>query len=241
MFLVYRNADLSIEVDRRIRNAWRSFRKYSLELYDRLSAPLKLKTRILRAKVLETIMYGCVTWSPRACHYDTLRRSHRSFLTRCIGWRKNNRANYPISYPDTLIKTGSESIEVIGRRRRILFAEFVAQMEDTRLPKCVIFGELMRGAGCVGGGGRRVDGCLLDNLRAFGINADQWVTAAQNEVQLRKTTGQKVERFMVKWIAAKKVRAGLRYAVVCPNVTGRTKKRIARRKRARAGSLAIFD
>ena len=35
---VNHDADLSIEVDRRIRNAWCSFRKYSLELYDRLSA-----------------------------------------------------------------------------------------------------------------------------------------------------------------------------------------------------------
>ena len=31
---VNNNADLSIEVERRIRNAWCSFRKYTLELYD---------------------------------------------------------------------------------------------------------------------------------------------------------------------------------------------------------------
>ena len=79
------NADLSIEVNRCTRNAWCSFRKYTLELYDRPSAPLELKIRMLRAEVLETIMYGCVTWRPRACHHDTLRRAHHSFLTRCIG------------------------------------------------------------------------------------------------------------------------------------------------------------
>ena len=83
---VNHNADLSIEVDRRVRNAWCSFRKYTLELYDRPSAPLELKTRMLRAEVLETMMYGCVTWSSRACHYDTLRRAHHRFLTRYIGW-----------------------------------------------------------------------------------------------------------------------------------------------------------
>ena len=48
------NANLSIEVDRRIRNAWCSFRKYTLELYDRQSAPLELKIQMLRAEVLET-------------------------------------------------------------------------------------------------------------------------------------------------------------------------------------------
>ena len=106
---------------------------------------------MLRAEVLETMLYGCVTWSPRACHYDTPRRAHHRFLTRCVGWQKHNRADQPIFYLDTLIKTGGESIDATLRRRRILFAEFVARMEDTRLPKCVMFGELVGSAGCVGG------------------------------------------------------------------------------------------
>ena len=63
---VNHNADLSIEVDRRICNAWCSFRKYTLKPYDRQSAPLELKTRMLRAEVLETMLYGCVMLSPRA-------------------------------------------------------------------------------------------------------------------------------------------------------------------------------
>ena len=41
------------------------------------------------------------------------------------------------------MKTGSESIEVTLRRKRILF------VEDTRLPKCVMFGKLVGGSGCV--------------------------------------------------------------------------------------------
>ena len=166
------NADLSIEVDRRIRNACCSFRKYTLELYDRPSAPLELKLRMLRAEVFGTMLYRCVTWSPRACHYDTLRQVHHRCLTGCIGWRKHNRTDHPISYLDTLIKTRSESIEATLRRRRILLAGFVARMEDTRLPKCLVFGELVGGACCVGGLENEWMGCLLDDLRAFGINAD---------------------------------------------------------------------
>ena len=51
----------------------------------------------------------------------------------------------------------------------------------------------------------------------------------------------RAEHFMAKWIAAEKAKAGLRHAVVCPNVTGRTKKRIAQSKRARADWLALVD
>ena len=195
----------------------------------------------LRAEVLETMLCDCVTWSPRACRYDTLRRAHHRFLTRCIGWRKHNRANHPISYLDPLIKTESESIEATLRRRWILFAGFVARMENTRLPKCVMLGELVGGAGCVGGQEKEWMGCFPDDLRAFGINADQWTTAAQDEGEWRRTAKQGAEHFMAKLIAAEKVKAGLRYAVVCPNVAGRTKTRIAQSKRARAGSLALVD
>ena len=150
---VNHNAKLSIEIDRRIRNAWCGFRKYTLELlYDRPSAPLELEIRVLRAEVLETMLYGCVTWSPHACHNDTLRRAHHRFLTRCIRvWRKHSRADHPISYLDTLLKTGSESIKATLRRRRILFAGYVVRMEDTRLSKCVVFGGMVGGEGCVGG------------------------------------------------------------------------------------------
>ena len=78
---VNHHADLSIEIDRRIRNVWCSFRTYFLELYDQPSAPLELKIRVLKDEVIEAMLSGCVTWSPRACHYDMLRRAHHSFLT----------------------------------------------------------------------------------------------------------------------------------------------------------------
>ena len=79
--------------------------------------------------------------------------------------------------------------------------------------------------------------CFLDDLRVFGINADQWTTAAQDGGGME----QGAERFMAKWVAAEKSRAGLRPAVVNPHLTGRAKERIAQSKQARAGSLAIVD
>ena len=143
------------------------------------------------------------------------------------------------------MKTGSESNEATLRRRRILFAGFVARMEDMRLPRCVIFGELVGGAGCVGGQEKEWMGCFLDDLEAFGINADHRpvddCNVAQDEGEWRRSAEQGAEHFTVKWIAAEKARAGIRHAVLCPNVTGSTKERIAQSKRARAGSLVTVD
>ena len=75
----------------------------------------------------------------------------------------------------------------------------MARIEDTRLPKCVMFGKLVGGAGCIIGGHKKEwMGCFLDDLRAFGINADQWTTAALDEGEWRRTVEQGTERFMVK-------------------------------------------
>ena len=50
------------------------------------------------------------------------------------------------------------------------------------------------GRGLCGGPGKRVDvGCFLDDLRAFGINADQWTTAAQDKGKWRLTAVQEAE------------------------------------------------
>ena len=67
-----------------------------------------------------------------------------------------------------------------------MFAGFVARREDTRQPKCVMFGEMVGGAGCVGGQEKEWMGSVLNDLRVFGINADQ-TTAAQDEGQWHRT------------------------------------------------------
>ena len=184
---------------------------------------------------------GCVTWTPRACHYDTLCRAHHSFLTRCICLRKNIRADNPISYLDTLIKTGIESIEATLRRRSILFAGFVALMEDTSLPKCVMFGELVGGVDCVEGPGKRVTGVFPGRPQSFRHQHRPVDDCSPGRGGMAQDGGTRAERFLAKWMAAEKTRAGLRHAVVCPNVTGRPKERRAQSNRARAGLLAIVD
>ena len=69
---VNQNTDLSIEVDRRVRNAWCSFRKYALELYDRPSAPSSSK-------------YGCYEprYSRQCCTAASRGARARATTTRC--------------------------------------------------------------------------------------------------------------------------------------------------------------
>ena len=75
-------------------------------------------------------------------------------------------------------------------------------MEETKLPKRVMFGELVGGAGSAGVKEKEWMGCLLDDLRVFGIHPDKWTIAAQDEEEWHKTAKQGEEFLMTKWIAA---------------------------------------
>ena len=107
------------------------------------------------------MLYGCVTQSPRACHYETLRRAHTaSWLVPSVGERTiASTARFPIW---TRLR-GGERYEAIMRRRQILLAGFVARMKETGLPKCVMLRELGGRAGCVGWHTTVWMECLLDD------------------------------------------------------------------------------
>ena len=72
----------------------------------------------------------------------------------------------------------------------------------------------MGGADCVGGQGKDWMRCFLDDLRAFGTNADQWTTAAQDEREWSRTAEQGAEHIMMGWIAAAKARAVMSFSGV---------------------------
>ena len=64
-------------------------------------------------------------------------------LLRYLGWRKRNREDHILSYANALLRTDSESVETTVRKRRVLFAGFVARMGEERLLRRVMFREML--------------------------------------------------------------------------------------------------
>ncbi|CAM9326971.1 unnamed protein product, partial [Pylaiella littoralis] len=92
------------EINHRVQRAHACFRRNSQAMYDRPGAPLRLKVRLLQAEVVETLLYGCVTWNLKPAEYRKLRSAHHFFLLRCVGWKKREeRTDRPLSYAKALI------------------------------------------------------------------------------------------------------------------------------------------
>ena len=62
--LVVESADIMPEITQRIRLAWACYNRFKRELYDMEDGPFTLKVRMLKAEVMETLLYECVTYTP---------------------------------------------------------------------------------------------------------------------------------------------------------------------------------
>ena len=75
------------------------------------AALFTLKVRMLKAEVMETLLYGCVTWTLGKGHSPELRTAHHRFLLQIIGFQRRQRTDYLMSYAKALKKAQCESVE----------------------------------------------------------------------------------------------------------------------------------
>ena len=115
-----------------------------MDIYDRQSVRLRLKMRMLEAEVLETLLYGCATWSPSKADFDRLRKAHHQNAPPMPPLAETKaRKPHPVLYQRASPDTDFESVETTVGRRRILIAGLVARMGEEHLPRRVMFGEML--------------------------------------------------------------------------------------------------
>ena len=66
------------------------------------ASPLALKLRMLKPEVMETLLYGCVTWTLGKEHFAELRTAHHRFLLRIIGFQRRLCKDHIMSYAKAL-------------------------------------------------------------------------------------------------------------------------------------------
>ena len=71
-------------------------RRFKVELYDMEDAPFVFKVRLLKTEVMETLLYGCVTWAFGLEHFAKLRTAHHNLLLRIIGFQRRQRTDHVV-------------------------------------------------------------------------------------------------------------------------------------------------
>ena len=99
---------------------------------------------MLKAEVMETLLYECVTWTLGQEYVAELRTAHHNLL-RIIGFQRRQRTDHLMSHAKALKKTQCESVEMTIRKRRLLFAGAVQRTTNERLTHRVMFGTMAGG------------------------------------------------------------------------------------------------
>ena len=225
--LVNASADIIPEIKRRIQLAWVCYNRFKRELYDMEAAPFALKVRMLKAEVMETLLYGCVTWTLGQEHFAELRTAHHKLLLRIIGFQRRQRTDHLMSYAKALKKARCESVETTIRKRRLLFAGAVQRMTNVRLTRRVMFGTMAGGENPgLGRPEKNWAQCLADDLRLFkatqgstesspllfGVETVLWPRAAKKSGKWYRGVVEAADGFMTRWQRLEAEKSWIRHA-----------------------------
>ena len=68
--------DMSVGIARQTRVCWMRIRRYQREFYSQPKVALFLKIRMVKAKAIEALLYGCSTWILGQEYYSKLHTLH---------------------------------------------------------------------------------------------------------------------------------------------------------------------
>ena len=122
------------------------------------------------------LLYGAEAWVLYRKQLRRLEQFHQRCLRSILGikWQ-----DY-ISNEEVLTKAHIPSLESIILQLQLGWAGHVARMDDTRIPKAMLFGELSAGKRNQGGPKKRYKDQLKSELEMADVCLDSWQQEAQN-------------------------------------------------------------
>ena len=149
------------------------------------SLRLITKIKVYRAVVIPTLLYGAETWTPYRRQVRLLERFHQ----RCLRSILNIKWHDYVSNEGVLEEAQLPSIESILLKKQLRWAGHVTRMEDSRMPKAVLFGELKAGKRNRGAPKKRYKDQLKKQLSLADIPPNSWQDAASDRLTWRQQSG----------------------------------------------------
>ena len=123
-----------------------------------------------RAVVLTTLLYGSESWVTYRRHLRLLERFHQ----RCLRIILNIHWSDYVTNVEVLEQAVIASIEAMLLKAQLRWAGHVSRIEDHRLPKTTLYGELSSGHRNRGAPKKRYKDSLRKSLGVCHIDCSQW-------------------------------------------------------------------
>ena len=147
--------------------------------------------RVYEAVVLTILLYGSETWILLRKHVNVLESFHMKHLRIILGIRWQDK----VTNIEVLNRANSSSLEALLIKAQLRWSGHVVRMDDTRLPKIALYGELSSGVRSVGGQRKQYKDTLKQSLKSCAINVEKWEIIAVDRTSWRSTIAHGISHF----------------------------------------------
>ena len=184
------NASLDDEIQFRISRASSAFGKLKKRLWSSHDVSLKTKIDVYRAVVISALIYGSEAWTPYRRQIKLLDAFHMSKLRSIcnITW-KDKVANHEI-----LTKCQIPGMEAILMKSQLRWAGHVVRMDNDRLPKVMLYGQLEKYQRPMGRPLLRFKDKLKANISSLQLEK-RWESLCLERTEWRSSCHKGISRF----------------------------------------------
>ena len=189
--VVNSSASLDNEIVNRISRASGAFGKLSTRLWKNRGISLKTKMVVYKAVILTTLLYASESWTPYRYQIEQLDVFHKRCLRTICGFTLEDR----VSNADLYTLCGISGIEGFLIQSQLRWAGHVVRMDDSRIPKQLMYSQLDVGNRNIGRPWLRYKDKLKANLAAVQINSKNFELNAKDRDAWRSMCHQQVKHF----------------------------------------------
>ena len=152
-------------------------------VWDNSLLTINTKMKVYQACVLSTLLYGSETWTLYSRQERRLNAFHMRCLRRLLGITWQDR----ITNAEVLSRAGLPSMYAMLTQRRLRWLGHVCRMDDGRIPKDIMYGELATGTRPTGRPTLRYKDVCKRDLKTCNISPGNLESATADRTLWRST------------------------------------------------------
>ena len=151
-------------------------------VWDHRALTVETKCRVYQACVLSPLLYGSETWTA----YSRQERRLNTFHMRCLKRLFNIDWKERITHEQILKRAKLPSLQALLSQRRLRWLGHVWRMDDGRMPKDILYGQLVKGSRKQGRPFLRFKDVCKRDMRICSIATDTWESDANDRTSWRQ-------------------------------------------------------
>ena len=176
------SGECTADIRHRVDQARKAFWGMAPSVWNVKQLSLRTKLMVYRACVLSVLTYGCETWTVDWPRKALLEKFHMTCLRKICGIGRWDQQSLSISNDQIKACLGEPNVMQLVHQHRLRWVGHVARMDNSRLPKRMLFAFLPAGQGerrLPGrSAGKRLRDGFIESMRAAGLSETGWLQQA---------------------------------------------------------------